>query len=142
MKKIKDERLKLKNLKNIRLAYIVQTLGIIAILAYDLIRKGTDAMKGNPLWFVLIISTTALVYSAMDISVDHEKDSKSPKKSFIISFLILLIISAIVGIFSSNTSGSNRVKGLIMGGIPIICGLVPIIYIYYLRKKRLEDLED
>lgn len=142
MKKIKDERLKLKNLKNIRLAYIVQTLGIIAILAYDLVRKGSDAMKENPLWFVLIVSTTTLCYSAMGISVDHEKGSKSPKKSFIISLVLLLIISSTVGIFVSNTSGFNGFEGLITGGILFICGLVPIIYIYSLRKKRLEDLDD
>lgn len=40
MKKIKDERLIIQNLKNIRIAFIVQTIGISAILIYEVVTKG------------------------------------------------------------------------------------------------------
>ncbi|GIN86208.1 hypothetical protein J6TS2_25940 [Heyndrickxia sporothermodurans] len=53
MKKIKDERLILQNLNNIRIAFIVQTLGIIGILGYDLFTNGIDEMRNNPLWISL-----------------------------------------------------------------------------------------
>ena len=72
MKKIKDDRLILKNLKNIRGAYIIQTLGIFCILGYDWITRGSEAMFESPLWFVFIVSTTALTFFSMDISVAHE----------------------------------------------------------------------
>lgn len=49
--KIKDERLQLKNLKNIRIVYIVQTIGMILILGYDFINEGISGMTDNPLWF-------------------------------------------------------------------------------------------
>ena len=44
MQKIKDERLKLKNLQNIRITYGVQTLGILGILIYEWVTKGIDGM--------------------------------------------------------------------------------------------------
>ncbi|WP_269139891.1 hypothetical protein [Rossellomorea arthrocnemi] len=40
MKKITDERLKLQNLKNIRVLFLFQSAGIIGILAYDFITSG------------------------------------------------------------------------------------------------------
>ena len=56
MKKIRDERLILRNLKNIRIVFVIQTLGIVGILGYDLVTKGMDAMTSNPLWPLLMIS--------------------------------------------------------------------------------------
>jgi len=40
MKRIRDERLLLQNLKNIRVAFIVQTLGVVAILVYQAVTEG------------------------------------------------------------------------------------------------------
>jgi hypothetical protein len=136
MKKIKDERLIFQNLKNIRVAYIIQTTGILGILGYDFITKGFDGMRENPLWFVFMITTVIATYLSMSISVDHESAKKSPKNSLNISLFILVIISALVGIFVSFTDGFNVVDGIIMGGIIFICGLLPLVYIYYLRIKR------
>lgn len=51
IRKITDERLKLKNLKNIRILFLIQNIGIIAILGYDLITKGMAGMTSNPLLF-------------------------------------------------------------------------------------------
>lgn len=76
MKKIKDERLIMKNLQNIKVAYIIQTLGIIGILGYDLITKGLAGMRDNPLWYVFIITSIISAYLSMNISVDHENSKK------------------------------------------------------------------
>ena len=42
MKKIKDERLILQTLKNIRIAFLFQSLGIIGILGYIGFTEGID----------------------------------------------------------------------------------------------------
>lgn len=54
MKKIKDERLIIQNLKNIRVAFIVQTLGLVAILIYHGITEGIVEVAKHPLWLVFI----------------------------------------------------------------------------------------
>ncbi|WP_077619589.1 hypothetical protein [Bacillus sinesaloumensis] len=139
MKKIKDERLLLKNLKNIRIAYVVQTAGILGILGYDLLTKGMEGMRQNPLWMVFMITVIVSVYLSMSISVDHENSEKSPKIGFLISLIILTAISLLIGIAVKFSAGFETVDGLIMGGIIFICGLIPILYIHYLRTKRQEE---
>lgn len=136
MKKITDERLILKNLKNIRNAYAIQTLGILSILGYDWITRGSEKMYESPLWFVFIVSTTALTLFSMNISVDYEVRKKSPKRSLIISIFIIALISIAVGIFIPFTGKSGPINGLIVGGIGFICIFTPYIYIYYLRTKQ------
>lgn len=142
MKKIKDERLILKNLKNVRTAYIIQTMGIIGILGYDLITKGLEGMRENPLWIVFMITTIVSLYLSMGISVDHESDEKSPKKGAIISLGVLLAISLIIGIAVNFSDGFGIIDGFIMGGIIFVCGLIPILYIHHLRKKQQEENAD
>lgn len=139
MKKMKDERLIVQNLKNIRIAYIIQTVGILGILGYDLVTKGLNGMRENPLWLVFMITTVISAYLSMNISVDHESDKNNPKKSLIISLLVLALISTIVGILVSFTRGFTIIDGGIVGGILFICGLIPSIYIYYLRIKRQDE---
>ncbi|WP_453993609.1 hypothetical protein [Bacillus nitroreducens] len=139
MKKIKDERLILKNLQNIRIAYIVQTMGILGILGYDLITKGMEGMRQNPLWMVFMVTVIVSVYLSMNISIDHESDEKSPKKGTILSLIILTAISFIIGIAVNFTEGFGMTDGFILGGIIFICGLVPILYIHHLRTKRQEE---
>src|SRR5699024_156966 len=136
MKKINDERLQLQNLKNIRILFIIQTIGIIGILGYDLITKGMDGMRENPLWFVLILTGVVSAYLSMSISVDNESSKKSPNKGMTISLIVIAIISIAVGVFVSLTDGYSPVNGIIIGGIIFICALVPSLYIYYLRMKR------
>ncbi|MEH7385368.1 DUF6773 family protein [Bacillus sp. JJ1521] len=139
MKKIKDERLILKNLKNVRTAYIFQTMGIIGILGYDLITKGIEGMRQNPLWIVFMITTIVLLYLSMSIGVDHESEEKSPKKGTIISLIVLTAISIVIGVAVNFTDGFGASDGFIFGGIIFICGLIPILYIHYLRTKRQEE---
>lgn len=88
MKKITDERLIFKNLKNIRITYVIQTLGIIAILSYDIFKNGFNQMTKNPLWFVLMITMITSLYLAMSISVDHEAYDKAPKEGLKIFIIV------------------------------------------------------
>lgn len=137
MKIIKDERLKLKNLHNVRIAYLIQTTGIIGILLYDLITKGLEGMTANPLWFVLVITTVVFLYLNMSITVDNEGGTKSAKKGRNISIIVLFVITIVIGFFISISDGFNILDGMIIGAIMFSCGIIPIMYIYFLRKKRM-----
>ena len=139
MKKITDERLVLQNLKNIRIAFIIQTIGILSILGYDLVTKGLEGMRGNPLWLVFIITSIISAYLSMSISADHESNKINPQKRFSISLVVLLLTSIIIGYLVTLTDGYHINDGIIIGGILFICGLIPTVYIYYLRTKQQED---
>jgi cell division protein FtsW (lipid II flippase) len=136
LKKITDERLKLQNLKNIRVLFLFQNAGIIGILAYDFITSGLDGMTDNPLWFLFIMTTVVSAYLSMSISVDHEEERHPPKKSLLIAVVIMTIISVLLGIIASLPDGSDMTDGVIVGGVIFICGLIPAIYVYSIRKKR------
>lgn len=139
IKKINDERLLIRNLKNIRIAYIVQTLGIIAILAYDLITKGVDGMTNNPLWLVFLVTMVVSAYLSMSISVEYENRKKPVKKGFMISLVVLTLLSIVFGVLTALSDGFTAMKGLLVGAIIFVCGLAPILYIYFLRKKRIDE---
>lgn len=142
MKIMKDERLKLQNLKNIRIAFLIQTTGIIGLLLYDLVEHGYDGILSNPLWFILILTTVVYLFLSISISVDHESEEKSPKKGLTISLIVLLTISVIITILIGFTDDFNFLDGVIFSSIILVCGLVPIIYIYRLRKQRLGELQE
>ena len=78
MKKIKDERLILQNLINIRIAFIIQTIGIIGILVYQSISEGVIAFTGNPLWMLLLLVGVVLSYQNLMISNDIEDKKTNP----------------------------------------------------------------
>ncbi|MEK4605587.1 hypothetical protein MHH42_32245 [Bacillus sp. FSL L8-0099] len=137
MKKIQDERLILQNLKNIKVVYIVQTLSIIGILGYDLVTKGFDAMKENPLWFVLLFTSVITAYLSMNIGVDQEIEKKSPQKQLFISLLVALIISIATG--SIIIIKNSLLDGVLVGLILFVCSLIPLIYVYKLRRKKIES---
>lgn len=52
LNKISDERLLAKNLRNIRIAFVIQTLGIIVVLVNEWIKNGSRAMFAEPLHLV------------------------------------------------------------------------------------------
>lgn len=62
IQRINDERLAIKNLKNIRIGYTLQTLGIISILGYNFVTNGINGVIDNPLWIVFIASTIILAF--------------------------------------------------------------------------------
>ncbi|WMT41958.1 hypothetical protein RE628_05835 [Paenibacillus sp. D2_2] len=143
MKKITDERLILLNLKNIRIAFIIQTIGVLGILGYDAVKKGLEGMTDNPLWLVFMITAVALGYLSMSNSVDHESEKVNPKKSLKISLVVISLISIVVGFLVSRSEGFTIINSVIIGGILLSCALVPVIYTYKLRVKRLdEDMEE
>jgi len=73
MKKITDERLIFKNLQNIKVTYIVQTIGILSILGYEFVQGGLEGMRQNPLWLVFILTSVVYSYLSMSVSIDHEE---------------------------------------------------------------------
>src|SRR5690625_7529120 len=79
-KKIKDERIQLKNLRHIRILFMIQSLGILTILIYDLVTGGFEKMMSNPLWYVFMITLIVSGYLSMNISVNYEPENKSPKR--------------------------------------------------------------
>ncbi|RYG71510.1 hypothetical protein EU245_13935 [Lentibacillus lipolyticus] len=134
-----DERLISKNLQKIRVAYAVQTLGVVAILGYDLIAEGMDGMKENPLWIVFIVSTTILAFLSMNISVDHESNKRSAKKGLMISLIALALISIIVGTFTSFSEGFTAIDGILTGVIFLIGGCIPFLFLFALRERKGDD---
>ncbi|PEF71880.1 hypothetical protein [Bacillus pseudomycoides] len=142
MKKITDERLILRNLKNIRITYIVQTIGILCILGYEFFQGGLDGMRENPLWMVFILTSVVSAYLSMSVSVEHEKEIKNPKKSLIVSMVVLTIIVVTVAYLISITPNFSWIDGLLLGAIVFICGFIPLYYVYRLRVKQEQNLED
>ncbi len=76
MKKIKDERLILQTLKNIRITFLFQSLGIIGILGYIGFTEGLDQMTKSPLWLLFILTSIVLSYLQLSISIDVEESEK------------------------------------------------------------------
>ena len=70
MKKIKDERLIIKSLKNIRIAFIFQTLCMSGMLIHEGITNGFMEAYNHPLWLILLGTTVLLGYLNITISVD------------------------------------------------------------------------
>lgn len=140
MKKIKDERLKIQNLKNIRVAFLVQTIGIIAILLYDVITEGLSEATKNPLWFVLIITVVVLNFLNISVSIDVYDGAEKPKKpgTYYRTVIIIALVGFVVGLLQQFYSGNIR-DAIIVGGVVFICFLVPFTFAHYLRKKRSED---
>lgn len=135
MKKITDERLIFKNLQNIKIAYTIQTLGILCILGYDFFQGGLEQMRSNPLWFLFILTSVVSAYLSMSVSIEHEKENINPKKSFMISLTVLTAIVVISASLISITPGYGWGEGLLVGGVIFICGLTPLYYVYRLRMK-------
>ena len=142
MKKITDERLIIRNLKHVRIAFIVQTLGILGILGYELFQGGVDGMRANPVWLVFMITSIVYAYLSMSTSVEHEKQIKNPKKSLVISLTITTVIALMIAFLISITPGYGWGTGMLIGIVLVVCGAIPIVYIYRLRQKQLAEFED
>lgn len=72
----------------------------------------------------------------MDIGVAHEGTNKSPKKGLIISLVILTGSAIFLGILGTVGEEFTAFSGILLGGIVFISGLVPVLYIYHIRKKN------
>ncbi|MGW5956154.1 hypothetical protein [Bacillus mycoides] len=74
--------------------------------------------------------------------MEHEKEIRNPKKSIIVSMVVLTIIVVTVAYLISITPNFGWINGLLVGAILFICGCIPIYYVYRLRAKQEQDLED
>lgn len=74
LNQISDERLLAKNLRNIRIAFVVQTVGIVALLGFEWIQNGSRAMFEEPLHLVFLVSLT--VYVALTIPIARENEEQ------------------------------------------------------------------
>lgn len=142
MKKITDERLILKNLKQIRVLFAIQMVGILGILGYDLITRGFSEMTDRPLWFLLVITGIIAAYQSATVSVEQEKKNITPNKGFIITLIIISLLVIISGVLNSVIDGLSWMNAVIMPGILFICCIIPAYYVFRLRKKRDDELDD
>lgn len=145
MKKIKDERLQMQNLKNIRIAFIVQTIGIFVILLYKMITDGVMAATDNPLWLVFMLTIVVLGWLNLKVSVDEYDNAKEQKNPY--PYYRIVIISALVGIVLAflakfGPDSSNNSEALLVGTIVFVCFLIPFSFVYYLLKNRSENGEE
>ncbi|TDQ37664.1 hypothetical protein [Aureibacillus halotolerans] len=141
MKKIKDERLLLQNLKNIRMAFLVQSVGIVAILLYEVITNGLQSTTDNPLWVLFILTGLVLTSLNLKISVDME-DTAAKRKAPPYYWIVILagLLGLAVALLTKYTAGgSGTSDAVIIGLVVFFCFLIPYSAIHYLRKKRAEE---
>lgn len=101
MKKIKDERLIVQNLKNIRLLFAFQTTGIVLILIYERLQNGFEGLSDSPLRLLLVLTGTLGAFLSMPISA--EVYDSQPMK-----YRTIMLISLVAGIL---TGGINYWTG-------------------------------
>lgn len=138
MKKIKDERLILQNLKNIRVAFIVQTIGIIGILVYQAISDGMMAFTKNPLWMLLLLVGIVLNYQNLMIANDIE-DKKTNPGSYYWILISAIVIGIVVGLLVKFFPGDGNPNALLAGTAVSLCFLIPFSIVHFLLKRRLDD---
>lgn len=132
-----DERLALKGLQKIRVAYAIQLLGIVGVLGFDLVGKGMDAMQENPLWLIFILSTLVLTVLSMNISVDYEDSKIDERKGIAISTVVLALISTVVGFLTVYTDKSSSIiDGVLAGGLLFVCGFLSFLFLFMLRRNK------
>ena len=144
LKKIKDERLILQTLKNIRIAFLFQSIGIIGILGYIGFTEGMDQITKSPLWLLFILTSIVLSYLQLSVSIDVEEGEKDIKltpyyKIILRSLIVGTIIAIIYIIFSPERP---LFEAILTGGILFICFLGSYSISYFIKKRRLQDHDE
>lgn len=140
--KVKDERLLLIQLKNIRIAFVFQTISILGLIIYDWIKHGVRQMD-NPLWLIFILTGTILGYLNMRISVDMESNKKSKNKQTTLFQRILYSLAiGLIFFLIMTLSGSPLREAIITGIVMVVSFTIPAVVLYFLRKKNEQDLDD
>lgn len=144
VKKIKDERLILKTLKNIRIAFLFQSLGIIGILGYIGFTEGMDQITKSPLWLLFILTSIVLSYLQLSVSIDVEEGEKDIKltpyyKIILRSLIVGTIIAIIYIIFSPERP---LFEAILTGSIFFICFLISYSISYFIKKRRLQNEDE
>lgn len=144
MKIIKDERLQMQSLKNIRIAFIVQTAGILAILLYETITVGFTQARANPIWIVFMLSAVVLGWLNLRISVDTYENTNPRKKPAPYYRVIMLSLGVGIAVMLLAVLGPDKSsinEALLVGAIVFFCFLAPFSFVHFLQKKRTEDHE-
>lgn len=139
MKKVNEEGISLQRLKNMRIAFIVQTVGIFAFLVYEAIMKGLSAAIGHPLWYVAIF--TVLVQSGLDLIKSDDDFKTSNKQIKPWPYYRIVLIAALVGLafgllVKFGPDKSSSMDSLISGSVASIAFLLPFTIVHILRIKR------
>lgn len=148
--RIKDERLKIRLLKNIRIAFIFQTVGIVTILAVTMIQEGTDAAFSSPLFLVLNITVMILLFLQVGVSQDVYEMKKGRKKKrvpYYVRFLTALGAGIAAGLivfflclyFDPQKTGLAWVTALVFGLCMFASCLVVYTIVWYRDKKHEDD---
>ncbi|SCN08741.1 Uncharacterized protein BCINRASA_05019 [Bacillus wiedmannii] len=144
MKKIKDERLILKTLKNVRIAFLFQSLGIIGILSYIGFTEGMDQITKSPLWLLFMLTSILLAYLQLSVAIDVEEGEKeinlTPYYKLVLRSLIVGIIIAIIYILFSPER--PFFQAILTGSIFFICFLISYSISYFIKKRRLQDNDE
>ncbi|MEK3789903.1 branched-chain amino acid ABC transporter substrate-binding protein [Paenibacillus sp. FSL K6-1230] len=142
-KKITDERLVLAQLKHIKLAFMVQSLGILAILGYQAVSEGPRQMIANPLWLVFMLSAVVLGYAQLHISVDHEEPKTASLRPYSYKVLGCLMLGVLVFVLYLALSNDQPwTEGLLLGAVATICTLAPVTIVHRLRSARRREEEE
>ncbi|MBJ8051582.1 branched-chain amino acid ABC transporter substrate-binding protein [Bacillus cereus] len=141
MKKIKDERLILQTLKNIRIAFLFQSIGIIGILGYIGFTEGMDQITKSPLWLLFILTSIVLSYLQLSVSIDVEESEKEIKLT---PYYKLVLRSLIVGMIMAIIFSPERplFEAILTGSILFICFLTSYSVSYLIKKRRLQDEDE
>lgn len=141
VKKINDERLILQTLKNIRIAFLFQYIGVVGILGYIGFTEGIDQITKSPLWLLFMLTSILLAYLQLSVSIDVEEGKKEIKltpyyKLVLRSLIVGIIITTIYIIFSPERP---LFEAILTGSIFFICFLVSYSVSYFIKKRRLQD---
>lgn len=142
MKKIKDERLILQNLKNIRIAFIFQSLGIIGILVYRIITEGYQAAVDSLLWLLFLLTGVILSWLNLKISVDTDEKASTKKLGpyyMRMRVLIIAVVSIVIGVIIKYAPGGTTKNAIILGAVIFVCFLISYTVTYFMRKKRYDE---
>ncbi|HFK1682078.1 TPA: branched-chain amino acid ABC transporter substrate-binding protein [Bacillus tropicus] len=141
MKKIKDERLILQTLKNIRIVFLFQYIGVVGILGYIGFTEGMDQITKSPLWLLFMLTSILLAYLQLSVSIDVEEGEKeiklTPYYKIVLRSLIVGIVMAIIYIIFSPER--PLFEAILTGGILFICFLGSYSISYFIKKRRLQD---
>ncbi|HFK1496637.1 MULTISPECIES: branched-chain amino acid ABC transporter substrate-binding protein [Bacillus] len=141
MKKIKDERLILQTLKNIRIVFLFQYIGVVGILGYIGFTEGMDQITKTPLWLLFMLTSILLAYLQLSVSIDVEEGEKeiklTPYYKLVLRSLIVGIVMAIIYIIFSPER--PLLEAILTGSILFICFLVSYSISYFIKKHRLQD---
>src|SRR5690625_734499 len=124
------------------MAFIVQTVGIMAILVFIVIREGIWKAVSNPVWFTFIVTMIVLGWSNFRYSVDlydHLTDQKKPGSYYRIIVISLLVGTAFGLLAKFGPDQTSNSQALLAGGVVFACFFVTFTIGYLLVKKRLEN---